>query len=69
MTSVVMQIRELLPFFPFWPYKWRNGFSQDSVRAENGAHLCGHRERKQKGILSGLWQRRFWQMKKIVIKC
>lgn len=68
MTSVVMQIRELPPFFPFWPYKWRNAFSQDSVRAESSARLCGHRERKQKGVLSGLWQRRFWQMKKIVIK-
>lgn len=68
MTSVVSQIRELPPFFPFWPYKWRNAFCQNDGRAESGAYLSGHRERKQKGVLSGLWQRRFWQVKKIVIK-
>lgn len=47
MTSVVMQIRELLPFFPFWPHKWRNAFSQDIVRAESGSHLCGHRDKAE----------------------
>lgn len=36
------------------------------MRAESSAHSWT--QRKQEVVLSGLWQGRFWQMKKTVIK-
>lgn len=47
MTSVITQSRELPQFFPFWPHKWRNAFSEYSMRAENSAQLWTQTEKAE----------------------